>query len=260
MSVKITKLSADEFTVRSQEYTYTCKLAGKMLQTDGYCLILTSAFVSKLAAMKIGDTIEWGPATSLNITKLSANEFFGREYPNDEEVKCVQTGEFLEIPESTRPLYLNPETISKLAQMKVGGTVTLYRVEDSEWPIDCPLCGSPMCGATTKEWKIKTGTDDGYTTTGVPNRASEKKGSTARLKTETNAAAMESRIREAFRVSTNGNNLGTHLCEIACERDYWWVTCKHCGREWEVVDANGGDSVDGFDFVLRSYRLEFCRE
>jgi hypothetical protein len=104
--------------------------------------------------MKIGDTIEWGPVTSLNITKLSTNEFLGRE-PDGEERKCVQTGEFLETSGSIFPLYLNPKTISKLAQMKVGDTVTLYSVEDSELPIDCPLCGSPMCGATTKEWRIR---------------------------------------------------------------------------------------------------------
>ena len=80
------------------------------------------------------------------------------------------------------------------------------------------------------------------------------------LKTETDTPEMEARIREAFRVSKNGNILGTHLCDIACERDYWYVTCPRCGREWEVVEASGGDSVDGFDFVLRRYRLEFCRE
>jgi hypothetical protein len=104
--------------------------------------------------MKIGDTIEWGPVTSLDITKLSTNEFLERE-PDGEEGKCVQTGEFLKMWRSICPLYLNSKTISKLAQMKVGDTVTLCRVEDSERPIDCPLCGSPMCGATAQEWRIK---------------------------------------------------------------------------------------------------------
>ena len=79
-------------------------------------------------------------------------------------------------------------------------------------------------------------------------------------KTETDTPEMEARIREAFRVSKNGNNLGTHPYDIAFEYGEWGVTCKRCGREWSVVDASGGDSVDGFDFILRSYRLEFCRE
>ena len=159
-SFNIAKLSADEFFLReltadSREYTYTCKLAGNTLQTNWFPIVLSSAtLVRKISAMKIGDTIEWGPITSLNITKLSTNEFLGRE-ADGEEGKCVQTGEFLKTSGSIFPLYLNPKTISKLAQVKVGDTVTLYRVEDSERPIDCPLCGSPMCGATTEEWRIK---------------------------------------------------------------------------------------------------------
>ena len=158
MSLNITKLSADEFIVRELTaggYTYTCKLVGKALKAAAYHLSLTSDFVRKLAALKIGDTIAWGRPTRIDITKLSANEFLGREYPNDEEVKCALAGELLQTEGSLFPFYLNPETVSKLAEMKVGGMVTLYPVEDSEHFIDCPLCGSPMCGATTKEWRIK---------------------------------------------------------------------------------------------------------
>jgi hypothetical protein len=158
--INITKLSADEFSVRqrfanSREYTYTCKLVGKAMKADAYHLGLTSDFVRKLAALKIGDTIAWEQATRIDITKLSANEFLGREYPNGEEVKYALAGEFLQSEASIFPLYLNPETVSKLAEMKVGDTVTLYRVEGSEHYIDCPLCGSPMCGATAKEWTTK---------------------------------------------------------------------------------------------------------
>jgi hypothetical protein len=111
--------------VKFREYTHT-KLVGEALKADAYHLSLTSDFVRKLAALRIGDTIAWGRPTRIDITKLSANEFLGREYPNDEEVKCALTGELLEIEASIRPLYLNQETISKLAQMKVGDTVTLY--------------------------------------------------------------------------------------------------------------------------------------
>jgi hypothetical protein len=66
--INITKLSADEFSVRqlsanSREYTYTCKLVGKALKADAYHLGLTSDFVRKPAPLKIGDTIAWEQAT-----------------------------------------------------------------------------------------------------------------------------------------------------------------------------------------------------
>ena len=158
MSLNITKLSADEFLVRQlpviyREYTHT-KLVDGALEGEACCFSLTADFVRKLAALKIGDTIAWDRPTRIDITKQSANEFLGREYPNDGEVKCSLTGELLEIEATIRPLYLNPETVSKLVEMKVGDVVTLNCIEDSEIDIDCPLCGSPMCGATTKEWRI----------------------------------------------------------------------------------------------------------
>jgi hypothetical protein len=105
-------------------------------------------------------------------------------------------------------------------------------------------------GGPGEPWRLVSASSS----TGEPRRGHSD------AKTETDTAEMVARIREAFRVSKNGNNLGTHLCDVACDRDYWWVTCERCGREWEVVEASGGDSVDGFDFVLRRYRLEFCRE
>ena len=32
------------------------------------------------------------------------------------------------------------------------------------------------------------------------------------------------------------------------EHGHWWVTCSECGGNWDAVDAEGGNSVDGFDF------------
>jgi hypothetical protein len=31
------------------------------------------------------------------------------------------------------------------------------------------------------------------------------------------------------------------------EHGQWWITCL-CGGSWSVVDSEGGESVDGFDF------------
>jgi hypothetical protein len=159
-SLDITKLSVDEFRVHElpedggsfkfKDYVHT-KLVGKELQGDRYHLNLTPAFVKKLSAMKVGDTIAWGRATSLDITKLGPNEFL-----DNEECKCKLDGELLWGAEgSIFPTYLGPETIGRLEQMRVGDTVTLRLVEGSERYIDCPLCGSPMCGATAREWRIK---------------------------------------------------------------------------------------------------------
>lgn len=34
------------------------------------------------------------------------------------------------------------------------------------------------------------------------------------------------------------------------EHGQWWVTCRETGCQWSVVDAEGGASVDGFDFEV----------
>jgi|SRR6516225_3005427 hypothetical protein len=154
-SLDITRLSADEFRVHDRsfkfmEYVQT-KLAGNELRGDMYCLNLTPAFVKKLSSMKVGDTIAWARGATLDITKLGSNEFL-----DNEECKCKLDGELLWGAErSIFPKYLGLETIGRLELMRVGDTVTLRPVEGSERNIDCPLCGSPMCGATASEWRIR---------------------------------------------------------------------------------------------------------
>lgn len=64
------------------------------------------------------------------------------------------------------------------------------------------------------------------------------------LKTEQNTPQIEKRIREAFANSS----LYTHTCDPFFEHGQWWVGCPACGAQWSVVDAEGGTSVDGFDF------------
>lgn len=36
--------------------------------------------------------------------------------------------------------------------------------------------------------------------------------------------------------------------EVYWEHDQWWVLCHETGAAWSVVDAEGGDSIGGFDF------------
>ena len=154
-SLDITKLSADEFRVHDpslkfREYIDT-KLVGKELRGDIYCARLTPAFFKKLSLMKVGDTIAWVRGMTFDITKLGPNEFL-----DSEECNCKLDGELLWGAEgSVFPTYLGPGTISALERMRVGNTATLLPVEGSERNIDCPLCGSPMCGATASEWRIR---------------------------------------------------------------------------------------------------------
>ena len=68
------------------------------------------------------------------------------------------------------------------------------------------------------------------------------------LKTETNTPTMERRIRSAFHHSR-------HHCgkfRTVFEHGQWWVEDRRSGSQWSVVDAAGGDSIDGFDFELVS--------
>lgn len=69
----------------------------------------------------------------------------------------------------------------------------------------------------------------------------------AKLKTETNTVTMERRILAAARASL-GTELGKFYADF--EHGQWWITRISTGDQWSVVDAEGGSSVDGFDFEL----------
>jgi len=63
------------------------------------------------------------------------------------------------------------------------------------------------------------------------------------LKTETNTKRMEKRVLAAARVSLGRRGLGATF-----EHGQWWVYSVVSGAQWSVVDAEGGPSIDGFDF------------
>lgn len=65
------------------------------------------------------------------------------------------------------------------------------------------------------------------------------------LKTETNTNAMERRIRSAARTA-----LGHRRLQADFEHGQWWMTDLRSGAQWSVVDAEGGNSVDGLDFEM----------
>ncbi|HYZ41274.1 MAG TPA: hypothetical protein VE687_11715 [Stellaceae bacterium] len=67
-----------------------------------------------------------------------------------------------------------------------------------------------------------------------------------KLKTETNTPEMEKRILAAFAVS------GKPQADEATadfEHGQWWITTPD-GAQYSVVDAEGGQAIDGFDFEL----------
>jgi hypothetical protein len=51
------------------------------------------------------------------------------------------------------------------------------------------------------------------------------------------------------------HDIATHY-----EHGQWWVVCNACGAQWSVVDAEGGDSVGGFDFEQVTQGDELCTE
>lgn len=69
---------------------------------------------------------------------------------------------------------------------------------------------------------------------------------TTKLKTETNTVAMERRVMSAARAIQW--KLKRPKLSIDFEHGQWWVTDLKTGAQWSVVDAEGGNSVDGFDF------------
>lgn len=66
------------------------------------------------------------------------------------------------------------------------------------------------------------------------------------LNTETCTAEMEQRIEHAFGCHAEG--IGRKRLGFDFEHGQWWVTDLDTGAQWSVCDAEGDDSVDGFDF------------
>lgn len=62
------------------------------------------------------------------------------------------------------------------------------------------------------------------------------------LKTE-NPKTSERRILRAARAI-----LGRRPLSAFYEHGQWWIEDRDTGAQWSVVDAEGGRSVDGFDF------------
>jgi hypothetical protein len=71
-----------------------------------------------------------------------------------------------------------------------------------------------------------------------------------KLKTEINTEAMGERILDTFEVSDHADRDGELTYQANFEHGHWWITCLETGGQWSVVDATGGDSIDGFDFEL----------
>jgi len=68
------------------------------------------------------------------------------------------------------------------------------------------------------------------------------------LKTETDTPEMEQRVIDAFAASVHAKDPDEETYCAVFEHGQWWITCDQTGAQWSVVDAVGGDSVDGFSF------------
>ena len=68
----------------------------------------------------------------------------------------------------------------------------------------------------------------------------------AKLKTEIDTPKMQSRIERAWNASAYSRIDMRYQFDF--EHGQWWVTELESGRQWSVVDAEGGQSIDGFDF------------
>lgn len=70
------------------------------------------------------------------------------------------------------------------------------------------------------------------------------------MKTETLPSTINSgRIDKRVLRAAYALNLGKHgQLETFFEHRHWWVRNRETGRIWDAVDAEGGPSVDGFDF------------
>jgi hypothetical protein len=70
-----------------------------------------------------------------------------------------------------------------------------------------------------------------------------------KLKTEIDTPEMRARVLAAFEVHLDGEMLHNHTASY--EHGQWWVEGDGNDGEhytFSVVDATGGQSVDGFDF------------
>ena len=66
----------------------------------------------------------------------------------------------------------------------------------------------------------------------------------SKLNSVINTPEMQERIYQAAAASDefNGKTIDLHY-----EHGQWWVCCDD-GSQYSVVDASGGNSIDGFDF------------
>jgi hypothetical protein len=75
------------------------------------------------------------------------------------------------------------------------------------------------------------------------------------LKTETNTPEMQQRVESA---AENALSLAHENLSAVFEHGQWWIVCRDCDRQWSVVDASGGDSVDGFGFEVVKEGDDYC--
>lgn len=71
------------------------------------------------------------------------------------------------------------------------------------------------------------------------------------FKTQTNTRAMEKRVLKAAHAILRRRNLSADF-----EHGQWWITHVPSGAQWSVVDAEGWNSVDGFDVEQVSFGEE----
>jgi len=70
------------------------------------------------------------------------------------------------------------------------------------------------------------------------------------LKSETDTEEMRSRVLAAFMASDHGAAPGQYGADF--EHGQWFISNRTTGRQWSVVDAEGGPAIDGFDFEVVS--------
>ena len=69
-----------------------------------------------------------------------------------------------------------------------------------------------------------------------------------KLKTEQNTKVMERRVIAAARAYQPPLAKGMLCLKPFFEHGQWWIENVDNGAQYSVVDAEGGASVDGFDF------------
>lgn len=79
------------------------------------------------------------------------------------------------------------------------------------------------------------------------------------LKTETNTNEIQERVLDAAVVHPSVGPRHNATLTAVFEHGQWWIVC-YCGAQWSVVDATGGDSVDGFGFEQVSEGDGACEE